>query len=115
MDFDEAIRAHSAWKMKLGTYLSKRDGSLKPADIQPDNRCPLGQWLYGEGAKFSKLVEYGTVKTEHARFHKAAADVVRRADAGQEVREDVAIGGKSEFAAASMATVRAIMALKAKA
>jgi hypothetical protein len=53
MDFDEAIKAHSAWKMKLSTYLKKPDGSLKPSEIQVDNKCQLGQWIYAEGARLS--------------------------------------------------------------
>ena len=63
---------------------------------------------------FANLPEYSTLKTEHSHFHKAAATVVRRADSGQKVTEDVALGGKSEFATASAAVVRSIMALKSK-
>jgi methyl-accepting chemotaxis protein len=115
MDFDEAIKAHSAWKMKLSAYLRKPDGSLKAADIQVDNKCALGQWIYGLGAKWSSLPEYATLKSEHARFHKAASQVVIRADSGQDTSEDIALGAKSEFALASSAVVSAIMAIKRKA
>jgi hypothetical protein len=51
MDFDEAIKAHSAWKFKLSGYLRKPDGSIKSADVVVDNKCALGQWIYGEGQK----------------------------------------------------------------
>lgn len=115
MDFDGAIKAHSAWKMKLSQYLAKPDGSLKPADIQQDNKCDLGKWIYGEGAEFSTLSEYNTLKTEHATFHKCAAEVVRKADSGQSVSEEVALGSKSEFATASSAVVGAIMSMRRKA
>ncbi|HXP78931.1 MAG TPA: hypothetical protein VN976_03430 [Verrucomicrobiae bacterium] len=54
------------------------------------------------------------MKSEHTRFHKAAADVVRRADSGQNVSEEVVLGGKSEFLSASAAVVRSIVALKSK-
>ncbi len=43
MDFDQAIAAHGEWKRKLSDYLSKPDGSLKPAAVSTDNNCPLGQ------------------------------------------------------------------------
>ena len=49
MNFDDAIQVHAAWKIKLSAYLRKCDGSLKAADVRVDNRCALGQWLYGEG------------------------------------------------------------------
>lgn len=112
MDFDAAIAAHSSWKIKLSTYLRKPDGSLKIADVQVDNKCQLGQWIHGEGKKWSHLPEFTTLKTEHARFHKAAAEVIRKADAGQNVSEDVAIGGKSEFAQASAKVISAIMSMR---
>lgn len=115
MNFDEAIRAHSDWKMKLSGYLRKPDGTLKAADIEPDNRCPLGQWIHGEGAVHSKVSEYGVLKTEHAKFHKAAAEVVRKADAGKDTSEDTMLGSTSAFGTASQAVVSAILAMKRKA
>jgi Chemoreceptor zinc-binding domain len=114
MNFDEAIKAHSSWKMKLSAYLRKPDGSLKAADVEVDNKCDLGKWIHGEGAKHSTLAEFGALKTEHAKFHKAAADVVKKADSGQSVSEDIAIGGSSPFAQASSAVVTAIMTMKKK-
>ena len=114
MDFDEAIKAHSAWKMKLSTYLKKPDGTLKSSEIQIDNKCALGQWIYGEGAKYSTHPEYATLKQEHEKFHKAAAQVVSKADLGQSTSEETALGSKSEFAAASSAVVSAIMAIRRK-
>ncbi len=115
MNFDEAIKAHSAWKMKLSSYLNNPDGSLKAAEICLDNKCALGQWIYGEGAKFASHPEFTTLKSEHTRFHKAASEVVKKADSGQNVSEEIAIGGKSEFASASSSVVAAIMAIKRKA
>ncbi len=114
MNFDEAIKAHSAWKMKLSNYLKNPDGSLKASEIEQDNKCQLGQWIYGDGAKFSALPEYSTLKAEHARFHKAAANVVRKADSGQDTSEDTALAGSSEFAKASAAVVTAIMKIRSK-
>ena len=115
MDFDEAIKAHSSWKLKLSVYLAKPDGSLKASEIQLDNKCALGQWIYGEGSKWSALPEYATLKQEHARFHKAAAQVVTKADSGQNVSEETALGTQSEFSVASMAVVTAILAIRRKA
>jgi len=112
VDFDQAIAAHAEWKEKLRDYLRKRDGSFKPAEIGMDTRCPLGQWIHGEGSRYVKLVEYSTLRIEHARFHKAAAEVVRRVHSGESASADIALGPKSEFAKASSAVVMAIMAMK---
>jgi len=112
MDFNQAIAAHSAWKQKLASYLKTKDGSLKAGEIGVDNECPLGKWIYGEGSKFSSLPEFSTLRSEHARLHKAAAEGVCRADGGKSVIEEIAIGSKSEFASASQAVVSAIMKIK---
>jgi methyl-accepting chemotaxis protein len=112
MDFDQAIAAHAKWKQKLGDCLAKRECSLKPAEIGMDTRCPLGQWIHGEGSKYVKLPEYSTLRIEHARFHKAAAEVLRRADSGESASADIAPGSRSEFDNASSAVVMAIMAMK---
>jgi len=115
MDFDEAIRAHGAWKAKLSTYLRKPDGSLKAAAIQSDNQCDLGRWIYGEGAQFGSDPEFAVLKASHKKFHKAAAEVVNKADSGKSTSEDVALGSKSEFSTASANVVSAIMAIRRKA
>ena len=114
MNFDQAVAVHVDWKKKLSSYLIKPDHSLKTAEIALDNKCDLGKWIFSEGRKFSHLPEFGTLKSAHARFHKAAADVVRRADAGQSISEEVTLGAKSEFATASEAVIRSIMELRSK-
>lgn len=114
MDFDEAIRSHLGWKIKLSGYLRNPDISLKVADIQVDNNCALGHWIYGDGDKYKQMAEYGKLKYEHAKFHMAAGEVVRNADSGQTKSEEVALGAKSDYAAASDAVVRAILDMKKK-
>lgn len=114
MNFDEAVQAHSAWKMKLSNYLRKPDGSIKAADVQQDSKCNLGAWIYGEGKKFSSHPEYEILKAAHAKFHQAAADVIRKADSGKNVTEDVALGAKSDYASASNAVITAIISIRRK-
>lgn len=114
MNFDDAIKAHSSWKLKLGEYLRKPDGSLKADQIKVDNTCELGKWIYGEGLKYKDLPEYQSLVKDHAKFHKAAADVVIKADSGKDVKEDTALGAKSDFSNASTAVVTAIMSMRSK-
>jgi len=115
MNFDDAIGAHAEWKMKLSAYISRPDGSLDAAAVSRDDKCALGQWIAGEGVKYSRLPEYAKLKAEHARFHKAAGEIVKKAASGGKVSEEMALGGRSEFSAASNAVVTAIMAMKVKA
>jgi methyl-accepting chemotaxis protein len=115
MDFDQAITAHVGWKTKLSHYLARPDGSLKAADVAGDHNCDLGKWIYGEGAKFSSLPEFSKLKQEHAHFHQSAAAVIAKADRGEQVSDEVALGGKSQFALSSNAVVTALMDMKHKA
>ncbi|HEX9110728.1 MAG TPA: CZB domain-containing protein [Terriglobales bacterium] len=116
MDFDEAIFAHSDWKRKLRLYLSKVDHSLTVADVAAaDDRCKLGEWIAGEGRKYSALPEFATLSTQHTRFHKAAADIVEKADRGQDVSGELVPASNSEFSRASTSVVRAIIEMKKRA
>jgi len=112
MDFDEAIGNHSKWKRRLRQSLTKRDGSLNPSEVSLDHKCAIGEWIYGEGAKYSSLPEYTKLKYEHSRFHIVAAEVVKKASSGESVRAEMAPCSNSEFSTASSAVVIAIMAMK---
>jgi len=112
VDFDQAIAAHASWKAKLRAYLKKPDHSLKAIEVQSDSKCALGQWIYGEGKRWSATPNYEILRKEHARFHRAAAEVVGKADSGQLADEEVAVGSKSEFMVASAAVVNAITRMR---
>ena len=115
MDFDQAIAAHSAWKSKLKAYLNKPDGSLKAADIQSDQECLLGQWIHGEAKQWIGNAAYTELKMQHAAFHAAAAELVRKADAGQSVNEELALGAGSDFDKTTSAVVSAIVRMREEA
>lgn len=113
MDFDTAIRAHSAWKMKLAAYISHPDRSLKPDEVGRDDACPLGQWIRTESTgALAKEPQFASLRTQHTAFHRAAADVIRRADAGKDESQEVALGSKSTYGSASSSVVAAIMDMK---
>ncbi len=112
MNLDEAVRAHSAWKMKLSAYLRHPDASLKSIEVRSDCRCELGKWLHGDGRKLAAIPEYKTLLERHAHFHRAAADVVDMANSGKATSEATALGAESPYSAASREIVMAIMALQ---
>ena len=115
MDFDGAIKAHAAWKMKLTQYLQKPDGSLQPDAVAFDDRCELGKWIHGEAAaKHWNDPDYQTLRQAHAAFHEAAADVVRKAGAKQSVAEDTALGADSPYDRASKAVTIALLRMRDK-
>ena len=113
MNFDEAIRAHSDWKMKLQQYLANPDNSIDVVKLSQDNQCNLGGWIHSEGLKnFGALPEFKTLMEEHKAFHKSAADIVTRKNKGEDVQADTTLGANSPFASHSSAVVSAIMAMK---
>ncbi len=112
VDFDEAVSLHTKWKRKLRHYVAKRDGSLRPADVSLDHKCVLGQWIYAACAAYSSMPEYTKLKYEHARFHMVAAELVKKANAGESVSTEMVPCSNSEFSTASSAIVIAIMAMK---
>ena len=114
MNIDEAIKAHSDWKMKLQRYLANPDGSINVDNLSQDNKCPLGEWMHlltnDHSAK--SFPELELLINEHKKFHKAAADIVRRKDKGEDIKADISLGGTSDFANASMNVVSLLMKLK---
>lgn len=112
MNFDEAIRAHSDWKMKLKRYLANPDRSINASELAKDNVCPLGCWLHGEGKKFQNIDVFPQLLDEHKKFHQEAADIVIRKDKGENVQADIALAGNSPFATHSMNVVSLLMKMK---
>jgi len=112
MKIDDAILAHVEWKDRLSNYLRRADRSLLPREIAADNGCELGKWLYGEGRPFAEHQEYADVIQQHIRFHTAATSVLRRANAGESVYDDIVLGSGSDFVMASVELINALMALR---
>lgn len=77
MNWMEIIGAHVMWKQRLTAFLvGKSTEPLDPDTIRLDDRCALGQWIYGAGKAMSELPRYEEVRGLHAQFHQYAADVV---------------------------------------
>jgi hypothetical protein len=114
MDFQSAIHAHVSWKAKLATYIAKPDRSLNAAEVSKDGGCELGKWLASEKPKHASDPKFVELMADHSRFHKAAGEVIKKADSGQSVAEEVALEGKSEFSQASSAVISKLMKLKSK-
>ncbi len=112
MNFDEAIKSHSDWKMKLQRYLSNPDGSINAAQLSQDNLCVLGKWIHGDGKKYSHLDEYQQLLSAHKNFHKSASDIVIRRDRGEDVKADIALSGKSPYATHSSSVISLLMKMR---
>lgn len=78
LDFVAAIEAHRKWRARLNDYVTGNSTEeLDPSIICQDDKCALGQWIYGEGKTFcGHLTNFHKLKADHAAFHINAAEVV---------------------------------------
>lgn len=115
-DFDAAIKAHIDWKMKLGKYLEKPDGSLDENKVCLDNACVLGKWLYAEGQQFKEMDQnlFEAVRGSHAHFHQIAGRIVGYINQGQVDQAAKLLAPKGEYVVVSDKTVALIRQLKNK-
>lgn len=113
MNFDDAIKAHVSWKIRLKQYIQKPDRSYSAEVVSQDNLCDLGKWIHGEGeALYGKNPDFTHLKSEHAEFHKAASNIIKKADSGHNVTEELALGANSEFTKYSNSITTIIMKLR---
>lgn len=108
--FDNAVAAHSAWKIRFRTEM-KSGGKLDVNTIKVDDKCDLGRWLYGDGQRYRELREFGTLLNSHKNFHRCAADVAADINIGRFQAAEVKINS-GEFHSCSRDVVAAIMTLK---
>jgi aerotaxis receptor len=111
-DLDQAVAAHLQWKTKLRNAIDRGE-TLDADTVCRDDRCPLGQWLHGEGRRrWGHVPEFTTLLERHADFHRTVGAVARQVNAGHRDAAGRAMEGGSAFARATQATVMAIKALQ---
>lgn len=113
MNFDEAIKVHTYWKVTLRWMINGH--RAVDADEKSDaHRCELGNWIDQVGAEFGSLPEFQMLKHEHAEFHRVAGEVISKVQQGLVAEADVMLSTEGSFTAASARTIDAIRALKAR-
>lgn len=115
MDLNEAIKAHSEWKMKLRGAIQTH-ATMDVATIARDDACVLGKWLHGESRKqYGLLKSYQECVRHHAEFHKQASQVATVINAGKYPQAEAMLGAGTSYMNASHAVVMAIGTLKREA
>jgi len=99
MDTEEikkALGAHGAWKNRLVAAIDSGSSEFNPTQVEPDNQCTFGKWLYALPPADRKSEHYARVQTLHAAFHKEAAQVLRLALSGKktEATNSMTSGGR---------------------
>lgn len=73
LHFQDAVENHHKWLDDFIASLSGADEKLCREQVVRDDLCVIGQWLHGEGIKFSHLPEFQAVKDLHKTIHDIAA------------------------------------------
>lgn len=114
MNFDEAIKAHVAWKIKFKGAMQNKE-SLDAETIGKDNCCPLGIWLHGDAKeRFNAVSDYKTCVSLHAEFHRQAALVAAAINEKRYAAAEEMLAPESPYSKASTAVVVAIGTLRGK-
>lgn len=112
MNWDDAVEAHVQWKITLQTYLDGGGGKLDPSVIERDNVCPLGKWIYQEELRLHADPTYQALKNNHAAFHEAAAEVVRKANSGDKAGAQALMSGGTAFMILSLKVTESIAVIR---
>jgi len=96
------IAAHGMWKYRLREAVRTGNSDFSVGAVAADNRCPLGQWLYGEeGHRSSGQHHYEQVRSLHAQFHQLTARILELAVNQRAEEARWALESGSEFLATS--------------
>jgi len=107
----KAITAHGVFKVRLGQMVEAGTSEMSASDAGADNKCPVGEWLYGGIDPAAKSgPHYQTVKDLHATFHHAAGDIVSLSAAHKRGEALAAMEMGSTFKQASAKLVMALSA-----
>ena len=109
-DFAKAVQAHLDWKRKLHDAIEGKGEKLDAAVVCRDDRCALGQWIYGPGKRFAKYTEHESLRRAHAGFHKCAGAIAELAQQGKHDEAQRSLEG--DFKEASKMTIVQITALR---
>lgn len=115
-DFDSAIKAHIDWKMKLTKYLENPNGSLEHSKVCLDNACPLGKWIYGDGALYrnNHIITFDALKKSHAEFHQCAGDIIRYIDNRNDTMANQLLSPAGKYSVISENTIHLLEKLKSE-
>ncbi len=103
------IAAHGKWKLHLHRASEGISVDVVPGTARLDDRCELGQWLYGGGSDgLLDSEEHEHLRSLHARFHVVAAERLADALEGRRSRAKQALEPGSEFLTLSGTLIDAI-------
>jgi hypothetical protein len=112
-ELNKAIAVHGTWKVRLHDAIESGSSEFKPENVRLDNACDFGKWLYAIPIPERPKDFWGDVQKIHARFHTAAAVVLRLAlDGKKQEALDLMTDMRGEFVSASKDLTNTLFAWK---
>jgi hypothetical protein len=111
MNFDDAIKAHTYWKVML-RWMVNGERPVDPENTADSAICELGRWIHGDGRRYADLPAYTDLIRTHEEFHIIAASVIRCVQDGKKDLAHAMLANDGEFTLASARTIEAIRVLE---
>jgi hypothetical protein len=109
-----SVTAHEQWKIDFERAVRAGGHGRSAAEVEPDDRCPLGAWLHTAGRELlGDGDEYRSIHDLHAAFHVECARILELALAGRRDAAAAALEPGSPFAEGSRVLVEALRQLHA--
>ena len=105
-----AIRAHAEWKGKFQEFMAG-EMDLDMGKVRLPNQCEFGKWIETEGKRHLDPKTFADLSALHAKFHQAAAEVVKKKKSGDTRGATASLGANGEFANVSADLVSKLMEL----
>lgn len=106
--FNDAIEAHAEWKNQLTKHV-KEGVRREVGEVANCHVCELGQWIDGEGSRYSDLPSFKLLRTAHEDFHSMAADIMSCSNAGDKAKGMELLKTDEKYAQASTRLMAALM------
>lgn len=68
---DRGFTAHAGVKARLKRIINGEEEAT-PQSVRADDKCIIGEWIYGPGADYAHHPEFAVLKRIHKEFHEAA-------------------------------------------
>jgi hypothetical protein len=104
-EIDAAIVAHDEWKARLLAAVEAGSSDVDPDEVRADDRCAFGAWLSSVELDMKASLHYSRVCGLHARFHQAAAEVLKLALGGRGAKALTNLEFGSDYVSASVLLV----------
>ncbi len=75
-EIDEALSVHGQWKQRFHLAITRGANVLELAQVQVDDACDFGHWLYGLPAALQASEPGQTIRQLHLAFHTEAARIM---------------------------------------